>query len=123
MDYFVNLLIGKLITFYVKLFLFPLLSLVMLYIVHVISLKIVKPKMPLEVHIKLLLLRSISITIILYNIIWLYIIFSNGVMMFNWSQFTYNRNNIYLMLTPAYTGYTLLLYFYFRTQKQIKKIL
>lgn len=123
MDYFVNLLIGKLFIFYVKLFLFPALSLVLLYFVYVISLKIVKSKMPLGVHIKLLLLRSISITIVLYNIIWLYIIFSNGVMMFNWSQFTFNRNNIYLMLTPAFTGYILLLYIYFRTQKQIKKLL
>lgn len=123
MDYIVNLLIGKIFIFYVKLLLFPILSLIMLYFIHVISLKILKPKMPLEIHVRIVLLRSITIAIILYNIIWFYIIFSNGVMMFNWSQFTFNRNNIYLMLTPAFTGYFLLLYIYFRTQNQIKKLL
>jgi hypothetical protein len=123
MDFFVNLLIGKLFAFYLKLLLFPALSLLLLYFVHVIMLKIRKPEMPLGVHIKLVFLTSISITIVLYNIFWIYIILNNGVMIFNWSHFSLTRSNIYFMLAPALTGYFLLLYLFARTQKQIKNLL
>ncbi len=123
MDFFVNLLIGKIVSFYLKLILMPAFTLVILYIIYVIMLKVRKPTVALTVDSKLTLLKSISITIVLYNIFWLYVIYTNGVYMFNWAQLSFSKNNIYFMLSPILSGYLVLLFLYFRTQSQIKKLL
>ena len=123
MDFFVNLLIGKMVSFYLKLILMTAFTLVLLYIIYVIMLKVRKPTVALTVDTKLTLLNSISITIVLYNIFWLYIIYSNGVYMFNWAQLAISKNNIYFMLSPIFSGYFALLFLYFRTESQIKKLL
>lgn len=123
MDFFVNLLIKEIGAFWLRLLATPLLALVMLYIIHIIVLKVSKPKYQWYVHSRLSLLISIVITIILYNLFWMYIIHSNGIVIFDWSSFTFTRNNIYFMLSPVILGYLLLFYMYFRTEGQIKKAL
>lgn len=123
MDFFVNLLIKEISAFWIKLLATPFLALGMLYIIQIIVLKVSKPKHQWYVHQRLCLLVSIVITIILYNLFWLFIIHNNGVVIFDWSSFTFTRNNIYFMLSPVILGYLLLLYLYFRTEGQIKKAL
>ena len=123
MDFFVNLIISEISMFYIKLLVFPFLALLLLYIVYIIWLKIEKVKLPFIVHSKLVLLKSISLTILLYNLYWILIIKSNGILLFTWGGFSINRTNILVMLFPVILGYFTLLYFYFKTQSQIKKLL
>jgi hypothetical protein len=123
MEFFVNLLIGNLSSFYLKMIIMPLCTMVLLYTVYIIMLKIKKPNMSFSVDSKLTLLMSISITTVLYNVFWLYVLYSNGVYLFNWSEMTFSKNNIYIMLVPLLLGYLVLIILYFRTQSQIKRSL
>lgn len=123
MEFFVNLLIGNLSSFYLKMIIMPLCTMVLLYTVYIIMLKIKKPNMSFSVDSKLTLLMSISITTVLYNVFWLYVLYSNWVYLFNWSEMTFSKNNIYIMLVPLLLGYLVLIILYFRTQSQIKRSL
>lgn len=123
MDFFFNLIISEFSLFYLKLLAFPFLALLLLYFVYVIWLKFETIKLPFLVHSKLVLLKSISLTIVLYNLYWIFLIKSNGILLFTWGGFSINRTNILVMLSPVILGYITLLYIYFKTQSQIKKLL
>jgi len=101
----------------------PSLALVLLYIVYIVWLKVEKAKIHFVVHSKMVLLKSISLTIVLYNLYWIFLIKANGILLFSWSGISPSRNNIYVMLMPTMLGYITLIYAYFKTQNQIKKLL
>ncbi len=121
MEFFINLLIKEISSFYIKLLIIPLITIGVLFLIQIIALKLLKPNYPWNIHKRLTFLKSIVITIILYNIFWAFIIYQNGVFIFDWSSFSFTRSNIYLMLSPLLIGYLLLLFIYFRIQNQIKK--
>lgn len=123
MDFFVNLIIGELKAFYLKILVMPTLAMLLLYIVYVVWLKVEKAKNNFIVHSKMVLLKSINLTIVLYNLYWIFLIKANGILLFSWSGFSPSRNNIYVMLLPTVLGYFTLIYAYFKTQNQIKKLL
>jgi hypothetical protein len=66
-DFLTNLMISQMTFFYLKMALIIFLTFGLLYLVYSIYLKIEKAKIDFVVHSKLILLKSISITIVLYN--------------------------------------------------------
>jgi hypothetical protein len=123
MDFFIDLIIGEMSRFYIKLLVIPTSVLLALYFVYVIWLKVEKSEMSFIVHSKLILLKSISLTIVLFNIYWVFLIKANGIFLFAWNNFSFNRNSIYVMLLPVLLGYISLIYLYFTTQNKIKNLL
>ncbi len=120
MEFITDLFISNFKWFYWRLAIYPLGCLALLYIIYIIALKTIKISKFYDVDKNATLLYSIVITAIIYNILWFYIILKNGIYIFNWSQFEYNRTNIYLMISPLIVGYVLLLTVFFIVQSKIK---
>ena len=120
MEFITDLFISNFKWFYWRLAIYPLGIVALLYIIYIIALKTIRANKVYDVDKHTSLLFSVVITTIIYNILWFYIILKNGIYIFNWSQFGYNRTNIYLMLSPLIVGYILLLTVFLIVQSKIK---
>ena len=122
-DIFIDLIIYKPIQLALKLLVIPGLSLLLVYITQGIWLKLSKAKKDYEVHTRLILLNSIQLVVVLLNVYWFFIIKYNGPYVFTWDSFDMALTNIYLMLSPIFLTYIILLVLFLNTQTKIKKSL
>ena len=122
-DFFSNLIVSDFRFFILKLIIMPCLSVLLTYIISIIWLKIERSKMNFMIHSKIILLKSIILSVFLFNIFWIYVIKSNGIYLFNWSDFLEFKTSILFRLSPLILSYTFLLLAFFRIQNQIKKLL
>ena len=118
---FIDLITTSAIQIILRIILLPAITVLLVFIVHAIWLKIDKEDLPFTLHSKMVLLKSIILIAASINLYWLLIIKFNGLYLFTWNIFSYKLNNIYLMLSPLFISYVVLVIMYFRTQSKIKK--
>jgi hypothetical protein len=122
MEFIKDLIITEFKWFYLRIVILPCLTLATLYLVYIILLKFGKISSNFVIERKVALLKSVIISVFLFNFYWCFLIYKNGIFIFNWSSFEYTRGNIYFMLLPVLTSYFILGFIYFKTQKNIKKL-
>lgn len=122
-DFFSNLIVSDFRMFILKLLILPLITVLLAYLISIIWLKIDKGKMDFIVHSKIVLLKSIILTVFLFNFFWIYVIKSNGIYLFVWSDILEYKTSILFRMSPLILSYTFLLLAFFRIQNQIKKLL
>jgi len=122
-DFFSNLIVSDFRLFILKLFILPSITVLLTYLISIIWLKIDKGKMDFIVHSKIVLLKSIILSVFLFNFFWIYVIKSNGIYLFVWSDILEYKTSILFRLSPLILSYTFLLLAFFRIQNQIKKLL
>lgn len=122
-DFFSNLIVSDLRIFFLRLFLLPISTILLTYIISVIWLKIDKGNVDFIIHSKLVLIRSVIATVFIFNLFWVYVIKSNGIYLFVWTDILDYKSSIVFRLLPLILSYTMLLLLFFRIQNQIKKLL
>jgi len=122
-EIFISLLLGNSMDFFIKLTVIPLVSLLLVFVVQAIWMKFEKGKFPYIMHSKIALLNSIIVVAVIINLYWFLLIKFNGLYVFTWNLFPYKFTNIYLLLSPLFVSYLMLIILYFSTQSKIKKLI
>jgi hypothetical protein len=122
-EIFISLLLGSSKDFFIKLIVIPLVSLLLVFVVQAIWMKFDKGKLPYIMHSKIALLNSIIVVAVIINLYWFVLIKFNGLYVFTWNLFQYKVTNIYLLLSPLFVSYLMLVVLYFSTQSKIKKLI
>ena len=69
------------------------------------------------------ILRGILVVLLLFSVHFFWLVKTNGVTSFSWSDFSFSRNCIYLLLTPNFLGFSILVFSYIVIDNKFKKII
>ncbi len=124
-DFFFQLPIDDLTLFLLKLFAFPIISLLIFQIVFTILMQIFKESKNKNfknfiIKSRLLKMYSILFTLFVVNSYWVVLIWKNGIEAFNWLSFPFTLINLYVQLLPFILSIVLLSFIFLYEQKKIK---
>jgi hypothetical protein len=122
-EFFSNLIVSDFRIFFLKILLFPLITFLLTVLISIVWIKIEKSKIDFILHSKIILLKSIIMCVFLLNFFWIFLIKSNGIYLFFWSDILEYKTNILFRMSPLILSYSLLLFTFFRIHNQIKKLL
>lgn len=123
LDYLFNLFIENSSKYFIKTGIILSITALFIYALNLALLIFLKRKGNLFVEAKKAFMIGIIILMIFYNIYLFFVIKFNGESLLKWNAFPMDRTNTYVMLLPFFSGYFLLIFLFFKTKKQIKKLL
>lgn len=118
-----DLLIQNKVIFLSKLILIPSIVILLIWIVNLALVRLIKMNLTFKIDVKYSWLISCTVATIFMNLFFYFLIELNGVILFDWSYFTWSFNNIYVMLLPYTLAYIMPIILFFVTENQIKKLI
>ena len=114
---------NEILTWVIRLILIPVISLVLVWGLHILLARFESDEFPILFKRRLALNKSIIITLFLISVYWFILIRINGVSVFDWGSFPFSLMNVYLALTPLLLTQIGLIVWYFKNnQKTLNQI-
>lgn len=120
---FIEIGFTELIAFLIRLLIIPASFLILYWGILVLWLKFEKNTDNFLIHVQKIKLKVIISILFLIGIYFGVLIWSNGINAFNFLEFPFSLQNIYLLLLPLIVAYFITIYLYFNTKNKIDSFL